>query len=95
MKGLPGAVQSLHVHWPEAAWGLGWEVKGSKRKHWTGELTSPSTFCHFGASGTLLWADPEHDIALAVFANRTTVKLWPFAPPRWARLSNSLVSAVY
>jgi beta-lactamase class C len=95
LHGLPGTVQSLRVHWPEASWGLGWEVKGSKRKHWTGELTSPATFCHFGAAGTLLWADPEHDLALAVFANRTTFHLWPFVPPRWARLSNSLVSAVY
>ncbi|CAN5853093.1 serine hydrolase domain-containing protein [soil metagenome] len=95
LSGLPGAVQSLRVHWPEASWGLGWEVKGSKRKHWTGELTSPATFCHFGAAGTLLWAEPEHDLALAVFANRTTIHLWPFEPPRWARLSNSLISAVY
>ena len=95
LKGLPGTVQSLRVHWPEASWGLGWEVKGNKRKHWTGDLTSPSTFCHFGAAGTLLWADPQYDLALAVFANRATIHLWPFVPPRWARLSNSLVSAVY
>lgn len=94
LGGLSGTVQSLRVHWPVAAWGLGWEVKGNKRKHWTGELTSPETFCHFGAAGTLLWADPVHDVALAVFANRTTQHLWPFVPPRWGRLSNSIISAV-
>lgn len=92
--GVPGGVQSLKVSWPSASWGLGWEVKGDKRRHWTGELTSPRTFCHFGAAGTLLWADPAHDLALAVFANRTTTHLWPFSPARWARLSNALIAAV-
>jgi beta-lactamase class C len=94
VHGIPGTVQSLRVHWLDAAWGLGWEIKGAKRKHWTGELASPATFCHFGATGTLLWGDPEHDVALAVFANRTTYHLWPFVPPRWARLSNSIINAV-
>ncbi len=94
IKGLSGTVQSLRVHWPQASWGLGWEVKGDKRKHWTGELTSPATFCHFGAAGTMLWADPQHQIAAAIFANRTTFHLWPFRPPRWSRLSNSIVSAL-
>lgn len=92
--GLRGGVQSMKTVWLPAFWGLGWEVKGSKRRHWTGELTSPRTFCHFGAAGTLLWADPDHDVALAVFGNRTTIHLWPFIPARWARLSNALVAAV-
>lgn len=92
--GVPGAVQSLRVAWPHASWGLGWEVKGQKSRHWTGNLTSAATFCHFGATGTLLWADPDHDVALAVFANRTTYHLWPFVPPRWAELSDAIIIAV-
>ncbi|MGI8477221.1 MAG: serine hydrolase domain-containing protein [Thermomicrobiales bacterium] len=91
--GARGGVQSMKVVWNPAFWGLGWEVKGGKRRHWTGDLTSPRTFCHFGAAGTLLWADPERDLALAVFGNRTTIHLWPFIPGRWARLSNALVAA--
>ena len=91
--GVPGGVESARVHWPVASWGLGWEVKGGKRQHWTGDLTSPRTFCHFGQAGTLLWADPERDLALAVFANRTVTHLWPFVPARWARLSNALIAA--
>ncbi len=94
VAGVPGAVQSLRVSWPRASWGLGWEVKGQKARHWTGNLTSPATFCHFGATGTLLWADPDHDVALAVFANRTTYHLWPFVPPRWAVLSDAIIEAV-
>jgi CubicO group peptidase (beta-lactamase class C family) len=92
--GVRGGVQSMRVVWNPAFWGLGWEVKGSKRRHWTGELTSPRTFCHFGAAGTLLFADPDRQIAAAIFANRTTIHLWPFIPARWARLCNSIVAAV-
>jgi CubicO group peptidase (beta-lactamase class C family) len=92
--GVPGGVGSMRVRWPVASWGLGWEVKGAKQRHWTGDLTSPRTFCHFGAAGTLVWADPDRDVALAVFGNRTTYHLWPFVPARWARLSNALIAAV-
>jgi CubicO group peptidase (beta-lactamase class C family) len=93
-KGVPGEVQSMRITWERAVWGLGWEVKGHKRDHWTGELTSPNTFCHFGASGTLLWADPDRNVALAVFGNRTVAHLWPLVPARWARLSNAVIAAV-
>lgn len=91
--GVPGGVESARVRWDVAHWGLGWEVKGAKRRHWTGELTSPATFCHFGAAGTLLWADPERDLALAVFANRTAAAMWSLVMARWARLSNAVVAA--
>jgi len=91
--GVPGGVESARVHWNPGRWGLGWEVKGEKRRHWTGELTSPRTFCHFGHAGTLLWGDPEHDLVLAVFANRTVTHMWAFILTRWARLSNAVVAA--
>jgi CubicO group peptidase (beta-lactamase class C family) len=95
VRGVSGGVQSMRVTWHPAFWGLGWEVKGDKRRHWTGELTSARTFCHFGAAGTLLWADPTYGVALAVFANRTTTHLWPFVPAaRWSRLSNAVLAAV-
>lgn len=92
--GVPGGVESAKTFWPVGRWGLGWEVKGEKTGHWTGDLTSPATVCHFGQSGTLLWADPDHDLALAVFANRSVAHMWTFILPRWARLSNALVAAV-
>jgi len=91
-EGVAGGVESARVRWQPASWGLGWEVKGSKRRHWTGELTSPATICHFGQAGTLLWADPQRDLALAVFANRSVARIWNFILPRWARLSNAVVA---
>lgn len=93
-NGSPGGIESAKVRWSVGHWGLGWEVKGAKRRHWTGELTSPRTYCHWGYAGTLLWGDPERDLVLAVFANRSTTHLWPFVPARWARLSNAIVAAV-
>jgi CubicO group peptidase (beta-lactamase class C family) len=92
--GVPGGVESAKVHWDPGRWGLGWEVKGDKRRHWTGDFTSPRTFCHFGHAGTLLWGDPERDTALAVFVNRTVTHIWGFILPRWARLSNAIIAAV-
>jgi beta-lactamase class C len=92
-QGVPGGVESGRVAWDVAHWGLGWEIKGAKRRHWTGELTSPATICHFGHAGTLLWADPERDLALAVFCNRAVTRMWTFILPRWARLSNAVVAA--
>lgn len=92
-NGVPGGVESAKVRWNPGRWGLGWEVKGEKRRHWTGELTSMQTFCHFGHAGTLLWADPEHHVGLAVFANRSVTHMWSFIHSRWARLSNAVVAA--
>ncbi len=89
----PGGVRSLGVHWERGAWGLGWEVASDKRNHWTGSLRSSQTFCHWGQSGTLVWADPERELALAVFGNRSVQRPWPLRPPRWADLSDALVSA--
>jgi CubicO group peptidase (beta-lactamase class C family) len=91
--GVPGGVESAKVRWESGRWGLGWEVKGEKRRHWTGDLNSARTFCHFGHAGTLLWGDPERDLALAVFANRAVTHMWGFILTRWARLSNAVVAA--
>jgi hypothetical protein len=41
----------------------------------------------------LLWGDPERDLALALFANRSVTRMWPFILTRWARLSNAVVAA--
>ena len=89
--GAPGGVGSAGVEWEHGAWGLGWEVAGNKPNHWTGSLRSPRTFCHWGQSGTLVWADPDRELALAVFGNRAVHKPWPLVPPRWATLSDELV----
>jgi CubicO group peptidase (beta-lactamase class C family) len=92
--GVPGGVDSAGIHWHHGAWGLGWEVKGHKRHHWTGTLTSERTWCHWGQAGTLVWVDPEREMGMAVFGNRTVATAWPLRPPRWAELSDAVVTAM-
>ena len=62
-------------------WGLGFEVKGDKAPHWTGGTLPPSTFGHFGVSGSFLWVDPEAGIGSALLCDRDfgpwAKKAWP------------------
>jgi len=90
---LPGGIERFR-EWPVGSWGLGWEVKGDKSDHWTGDFTSPDTFSHPGQAGTLYWADPATGIACAILANRDLYTSWTFKPARWARLNNAIVAAV-
>jgi len=75
-------------------WGLGWEVKGSEPGDYFGDLAHPTTFGHFGASGTIAWADPELDLAVVLLTNRAWVSRWPVHERRTARLADAIVSAL-
>ena len=70
-------------------WGLGVELKGRKSPHWSGSRTSPSTFGHFGGSGTFLWVDPEAGLALAAL---TTREFGDWAKEAWPRLSGAVLA---
>lgn len=69
-------------------WGLGVELKTTKQGHWTGNLTSPRTFGHFGGSGTFLWADPDRAAACAVL---TTREFDEWAKAAWPLLSDAVL----
>jgi CubicO group peptidase (beta-lactamase class C family) len=71
-------------------WGLGFELKDAKPRHWTGELASPRTFGHFGGAGTFLWVDPEHALALVVLTDR---EFDDWALTAWPELSDAVLSA--
>jgi len=94
VQGAPGGVESLGAIWNPGFWGAGWEVKGSKPRHWTGQTSSPETWCHWGQAGTLVWVDPARELGVAVFANRTVRKIWPLRPPRWMELSDAIIAVV-
>lgn len=51
---LPGFGRQAHNDW-----GLGAEVRADKDPHWTSPDNAPTTFGHFGQSGTSLWVDRE------------------------------------
>jgi CubicO group peptidase (beta-lactamase class C family) len=69
-------------------WGLGVELKGTKAGHWSGSLTSPRTFGHFGGSGTFLWVDPDLGLACGCV---TTRPFGDWAKDAWPRLSDAVV----
>jgi CubicO group peptidase (beta-lactamase class C family) len=62
-------------------WGLGFEIRDGKTPHWTGTRNAPSTFGHFGGSGTFLWVDPTLDVALVCLTDREfddwALEAWP------------------
>lgn len=70
-------------------WGLGVELKGAKAPHWSGTLTSPQTFGHFGGSGTFLWVDPVAGIGCAALATR---EFGDWAKLVWPALSESVLN---
>jgi CubicO group peptidase (beta-lactamase class C family) len=51
---------------PEASWGFGWNIHGSKMDK--GTLHSPKAFCHVGAGGVFLWVDPVYEIVGVYFS---------------------------
>ena len=88
--GVNGIVPGYGMHKP-CDWGLGVELRGAKHPHWTGSHNSPRTFGHFGQSGTLLWVQPESDIALVVLTDRD---FGEWAKPLWPELSDDVLTVV-
>ena len=70
-------------------WGLGFELRDGKTPHWTGLRNSPSTFGHFGGSGTFLWVDPEAGVALGVL---TDLEFGDWAKEAWPLLSDAVLA---
>jgi CubicO group peptidase (beta-lactamase class C family) len=74
--GLDGLLPGFGIQRP-CDWGLGFELRSSKRPHWTAPSNSAETFGHFGQAGGFLWVDPIAGAACAVLSDR------PFG--QWAR----------
>jgi CubicO group peptidase (beta-lactamase class C family) len=69
-------------------WGLAFELRDGKAPHWTGTLTSPRTFGHFGAAGTFLWVDPAAGIACGVLTER---RFGGWAKAAWPAFSDAVI----
>ncbi len=86
--GLPGFVPG-YGKFANNTWGLGFEVKGDKRAHWTGTRNSPRTVGHFGQAGTFLWIDPDLQLAMVVLTDRP---FGAWAKPLWSEFNDRLIS---
>ena len=89
LPGLDGVLPGFGRQNPNP-WGLGFEVRGEKSPHWTGSGNSPTTFGHFGRTGTFLWIDPEAGLALTALTDRD---FGPWAIDAWPRLADRVLSA--
>ena len=87
--GLPGVVPGVGRYDP-CDWGLGFELHDAKAAHWMGVRNSPSTFGHFGGTGTFLWIDPAAELGLAVLTDRD---FGSWALEAWPRLSDAALAA--
>jgi CubicO group peptidase (beta-lactamase class C family) len=78
--------QNQHVHAP---WGLGWALGRSTVWNFMGDLVSPQTFGHGGATGTVAWADPQSGILCVILTDRL------LQDGAWLRrVSNTVAAAV-
>ena len=63
------------------SWGFGPEIRATKEPHWSGSSAPPSTYGHFGGSGTFVWIDPVADVACIALTDREfgdwAVGAWP------------------
>jgi CubicO group peptidase (beta-lactamase class C family) len=85
--GLAGVIPDLGRFDPND-WGLGFELKDGKQPHFSGTLTSPRTFGHWGGAGTFVWVDPERALALGVL---TDLPFGDWAKAAWPPLSDAVV----
>ncbi len=85
--GLDGVLIGYGVQRPND-WGLGFEIRDAKSPHWTGASNSARTYGHFGQSGTFLWVDPVHDLALIVLTDRN---FGAWAKPLWPPLADTVI----
>ncbi|KAA0133641.1 beta-lactamase family protein [Gimesia chilikensis] len=71
-------------------WGLGWQIVTRAKSDYYGDLLSDQAYGHGGATGTVLWIDPQLDAAAIIL---TTEPQEPHG--RYlARLSNAIVAAI-
>ena len=86
--GLDGVVPGYGMQRPND-WGLGFELRDHKSPHWTGSRNSPTTFGHFGQSGTFLWVDPAAGAACIALTDRD---FGPWARDAWPLFSDGVLA---
>jgi CubicO group peptidase (beta-lactamase class C family) len=88
--GLDGVLPGYGRQRPNG-WTLGLEVRGTKDPHWSGGRLSATAVGHFGRTGSLIWADHEHGLALASLSGRD---FGAWATAAWPTLNDAVVAAL-
>jgi CubicO group peptidase (beta-lactamase class C family) len=71
-------------------WGLGWRLNWAGHSANFGDLLGPRSYGHWGATGTLMWADPHLDACVILL----TTKPQEPAGSYLARASNAIAAAL-
>ncbi len=64
---------------------IGWDLRSLEGHSSAGELFSSSSYGHLGYTGTSIWVDPEHELAVILLSNRVypsseNIKIRKFRP---------------
>ncbi len=70
-------------------WGLGFELHGTKSPHWMPPDAAPTTFGHFGQSGSFLWVDPDAGVACAGLSSEA---FGDWARSAWPALGSAVLA---
>lgn len=71
-------------------WGFGWRLHWPAHSANFGDLVGPRTYGHWGATGTVLWIDPDREIFTVIFTTQPQEPLGTFI----AKISNALCASV-
>ena len=82
---LDGIVPGYGMQKPNT-WGLGFELKGGKQKHWTGPTMPEETAGHFGMAGTFAWIVPDRG-AMVTFTDH---EFGEWAKPLWSDFNEEI-----
>lgn len=72
-------------------WGYGWRMSWPAHAATFGDLLSPRTYGHWGATGTMLWIDPERQAIAAILASQP---LDAQSTPALIKLSNAITASI-
>lgn len=75
---IPAEQKAVH------GWGLGWRLAPATGWRYFGDLLSPGSFGHGGATGTVFWADPARETTFVLLTTQPAV----WSEPLLGRASN-------
>jgi len=70
-------------------WGLGWRLNWPAHSANFGDLLGPNTFGHWGATGTVMWIDPDADMFAVILTTQPQEPQGRFL----SRLSNGIAAS--
>lgn len=61
------SMEAIPISAKQQAWGLGWRLQPEFGFPYFGDLVSPGSYGHSGATGTLVWIDPIQELICVLF----------------------------